>query len=68
MISVTKLFLILTVSFINNVNSMSLSDNRIKDVCQRNPRKKICLKFLKNKRENLIKGNQIEIPVIPFKK
>ena len=68
MISVTKLFLILTVSFINNVNSMSLSDNRIKDVCQRNPRKKICLKFLKNKRENLMKGNQIEIPVIPFKK
>ena len=68
MISVTKLFLILTVSFINNVNSLSLSDNRIKDVCQRNPRKKICLKFLKNKRENLMKGNQIEIPVIPFKK
>ena len=68
MILVTKLFLILTVSFINNVNSLSLSDNRIKDVCQRNPRKKICLKFLKNKRENLMKGNQIEIPVIPFKK
>ena len=68
MILVTKLFLILTVSFINNVNSLSLSDNRIKDVCQRNPRKKSCLKFLKNKRENLMKGNQIEIPVIPFKK
>ncbi len=68
MILITKIILILIISFIYGVNALSLSDNRIKDVCQRNPRKKICLKFLKNKRENLMKGNQIEIPVIPFKK
>ena len=46
----------------------SLSDYQIKEICQKKPRKSSCIKNLKFKKSKLIQGDQIEIPVIPFKR
>ena len=46
----------------------SLSDKQIKDICQKKLRRLSCIKNLKLKSLNLMQGNRIEIPVIPFKK
>ena len=46
----------------------SLSEKQIKEICQKKLRKLACIKNLKSKKLNLIQGNRIEIPVIPFKK
>ena len=46
----------------------SLSDNQIKERCQKKVKIATCIKNLKFKRLNLLQGNKIEIPVIPFKK
>ena len=48
-------------------SAYSLSDYRIKEICQKNPKRSTCIKNLKSKKLNLLKGNKIEIPVIPFK-
>ena len=46
----------------------SLSEKQIKDICQKKLRRLSCIKNLKLKNLDLIQGNRIEIPVIPFKK
>ena len=54
--------------FLFENSAYSLSDYRIKEICQKKAKKSICIKNLKFKKINLLKGNKIEIPVIPFKK
>ena len=67
-----KLFFNLLLSFIfiflfeNSANS--LSDYRIKKICQKKQNISTCIKNLKFKKLNLLQGNKIEIPVIPFNK
>ncbi|MBW3051332.1 hypothetical protein CU305_04730 [Prochlorococcus marinus str. MU1416] len=48
--------------------SFSLTDYKIRKVCEKEKRESICIKNLKEKRSNLKKGNLIEIPVIPYKR
>ena len=59
------LFLII---FLFENSAYSLSDYRIKEICQKKPKRSTCIKNLKSKKLDLLKGNKIEIPVIPFKK
>ena len=54
--------------FLFENSAYSLSDYQIKEICQKKPKRSICIKNLKFKKLNLIKGNKIEIPVIPFKR
>ena len=54
--------------FIYEKTAFSLSDYQIKKMCQKQQKKTICLKNLRSKKFDLLQGNQIEIPVIPFKK
>ena len=60
------LYSLILFSFENS--AYPLSDNQIKEICQKKQRKLTCIKNLKLKKLNLIEGNRIEIPVIPFKK
>ena len=39
-----------------------------KKICQKKSNRSTCIKNLKLKKLNLLQGNKIEIPVIPFKK
>ena len=48
--------------------SLALPDYEIKQICKREKKWLTCEKKLKEKRFDLQKGNQIEIPVIPYKK
>ena len=48
--------------------SFSITDYKIKKICEKEKRESICIKNLKEKRSNLKKGNLIEIPVIPYKR
>ena len=49
-------------------NAYSLSNYQIREICKNKRNKSKCIKNLKFKKLNLLQGNQIEIPVIPFKK
>ena len=49
-------------------SAYSLSDYQIKEICQKKSKRPTCIKNLKFKKLNLIQGNKIEIPVIPFNK
>ena len=60
------LYLLVFFSFDNS--AYSLSDKQIKEVCHKKLRRLTCIKNLKLKKLNLMQGNSIEIPVIPFKK
>ena len=60
------LFLIVLVLYENP--AYSLSNYRIKEICARKQRRSTCIKNMKIKRFNLLEGNKIEIPVVPFKK
>ena len=60
------LYLLVLLSFENN--AYTLSDNKIKEICQKKPRVSACIKNLKFQKLNLIEGKRIEIPVKPFKK
>ena len=60
------LFFLIIFSFENS--AYSLSNYQIIEICQNKPKRSTCIKNLKLKKVNLIKGNKIEIPVIPFKK
>ena len=62
----TILSLLVLFSFENS--AYSLSDNQIKKICQNKFKSSTCIKDLKNKKFNLLEGNRIEIPVIPYKK
>ena len=54
--------------FLFENSAYSLSDYRIKEICQKKPKISNCIKILRSKKLNLLQGNKIEIPVIPFKK
>ncbi len=62
----TLLFFFILFLFENS--AYSLSDYQIKKICQKESKKSTCIKNLKFKKLNLLQGNKIEIPVIPFKK
>ena len=59
---------ILFLSFFFESSVYSLSNYQIKKICQKENKKTTCIKNLKSKKSNLLQGNQIEIPVIPFNK
>ena len=54
--------------FLFENSAYSLSDYQIKVICQKKSKRSTCIKKLKLKKLNLLQGNKIEIPVIPFKK
>ena len=60
------LYLLVLFLFENNV--YSLSENQIKEICNKKQRRLICVNYLKSKKLNLLEGKRIEIPVIPFNK
>ena len=62
----TLLFLTITILFENN--AFALSNNQIRAICQKKQWRSKCIKDYKSKKINLIQGNKIEIPVVPFKK
>ena len=59
-------YLLVLFSFENS--AYSLSENQIKEICQKKPRVSSCIKNLKFQKLNLIEGKRIEIPVKPFNK
>ena len=61
-------FLLFLNIFLFENNAYSLSDYRIKEICRKNPKRSTCIKNLNFKKLELLKGNKIEIPIIPFKK
>ena len=48
--------------------SFSLTDYQIKKICKNERRELTCIKELQEKKNNLEKGNFIEIPIIPYKR
>ena len=66
--SALKLSLFLFALFMLGEKSFSLSNYEINQICRKERKGSICIKILKEKRNNLQKGNLIEIPVIPFRK
>ena len=48
-------------------NVLAMTDFQIREFCQRQKNKSTCIKNLQFKRFNLLQGNRIEIPVIPFR-
>ena len=65
---ILNLSLFLLALFIFTDKSFSLSDYQIKKICKKEKREIKCIKNLQDKRSKLQKGNQIEIPVIPYKR
>ena len=62
----TLLFFFILFLFENS--AYSLSNYQIKEICQKKSNRSTCIKNLKFKKLNLLQGNKIEIPVIPFNK
>tara|TARA_B100002019_G_C20908626_1_gene421706 strand:+ start:369 stop:590 length:222 start_codon:yes stop_codon:yes gene_type:complete len=62
-----NLYLILIALLTFNEKSFSLTNYEINQVCKNEKRESICKKNLQEKRNNLRKGQLIEIPVIPYK-
>ena len=60
--------LFILIIFLFENSAYSLSDYQIKEICQKKSKRSTCIKKLKFKKLNLLQGNKIEIPVIPFKK
>ena len=58
-----SLFILLT--FVQK--SFSLTNFEITRICKKEKRASTCIKNLREKRDNLEKGNLIKIPVIPYK-
>ena len=58
----------LIVLFSSEISVSAMSDNRIIEICKKEKRRSTCIRNLKIKKLNLLEGNRIEIPVIPFKK
>ena len=61
-------FLFLLAFFINKNNGFALNDYEIRKICKKEIKKITCINNMKEKNINLIKGNRIKIPVIPFKR
>ena len=51
-----------------NNKSFALTNYQIKKICEKEKKSDTCIKNLKDKKNNLQKGNLIEIPVIPYKR
>ena len=56
------------VLFSSGISVYAMSDNKIIEICKKEARISTCINNLKIKKLNLLEGNRIEIPVIPFKK
>ena len=65
---VLNLSLTLFVLLTFHEKSFSLSNYQIYKICNKEKKASNCIKNLKEKRNNLRKGNLIEIPVIPYKR
>ena len=65
---VLNLSLFLISFFLISEKSFSITDYQIKKICAKEKRKLTCIKDLQEKKYNLRIGNQIEIPVIPYKR
>ena len=65
---VLNISLILFILFTFGDESFSLTDYQIKRICKKEKKKFTCIKNLQEKKSNILKGNLIEIPVIPFKR
>ena len=63
-----NLLLFLITLLFYDMKLLSLTDNQIKKICQKELRELTCIKNYLEKRSNLQKGNKIEIPVKPYKK
>ena len=61
------LYLYLFILFTFVEKSFSLTNYEITRICKKVKRPSTCKKNLLEKRDNLEKGNLIEIPVIPYK-
>ena len=59
---------LLFLSFFFQSSAYSLTNYQIKEICKKKSKKTYCIENLKFKKSNLLQGNRIEIPVIPFKK
>ena len=62
-----NILLYLLVFFASENSVLALSDNQIKERCRKKQRRTLCIENFKSKKLDLLKGNRIEIPVIPFK-
>ena len=60
-----SLYLIALYSF--DDKAFSLTNYQISKICKKEKIVSICIKKLQEKRDNLNEGDQIEIPVIPYK-
>ena len=60
-------FFLLTLLSLGN-KSLSLTDYKIKKICEKVKRELTCIRDLEDKRSNLQKGNYIEIPVKTYKR
>ena len=60
------LFLLVSVWYTSS--SFSLPKKRIAELCQEEKKIKTCIKNTNFRKNILLKGKRIEIPVIPFKK
>ena len=63
-----NIFFIFLTLFIYEAKVFALSDYQIREFCKNKRRRTSCIKDLQKKKINLLKGNRIEIPVIPFKR
>ena len=64
---VLNIYLFLFVLFTFVEKSFSISNYEINRICKKEKRVSKCIKNLREKRDNLEKGNLIKIPVIPYK-
>ena len=62
-----NLYLYLFILFTFVEKSFSLTNHKITRICKKEKRVSTCIKNLREKRDNLEKGNLIKIPVIPYK-
>ena len=62
------LCLTILVLFSFGEKSLSLTNYKIKKICENEKKKLTCIKNLEEKRSNLQKGNHIEIPVLPYRR
>ena len=60
-------FLFFLQFLINENKVYALNDYEIRNICKKARKKRTCIRNLKEKNINLLKGKIIKIPVIPFK-
>ena len=63
-----KLSLILFNLLILEDKAFPLNYYQIKKICKKEKNESTCIKNLQEKKSNLLKGNLIEIPVVPYKR